>query len=103
MSDAYRPYDQAEKLGPSPWSTHDPRLIAWEGAHGHDVRLKCLPEFGCLIVDARTDEIEDAAREVLDARAEYALTDRMFQAMERLRRAVEGEETQQINTERRTV
>lgn len=43
----YRMWDQEDKLGPPPWSSEDPKLIAWEAAHGHDVRLKCYVEFGC--------------------------------------------------------
>lgn len=63
----YRPFDQAEKLGPKPWKMADPAVIAWEQAHGHDPRVKCLPEFGCLVIEtALLAEIE-AQREILAA------------------------------------
>ena len=62
MSD-YRPFDQARWLGEPPWS--GPELEAWEQAHGHDVRVKCYPEYGCQAIDyelaAVKDEL-DAAR-----------------------------------------
>lgn len=45
----YRPFDQREKLGGPPWSGTD--LAAWEEAHGHDARLKCYPEYGCLVIE----------------------------------------------------
>lgn len=54
MSDYYR-FDQDEKLGPPPWS--GPALDAWEAAHGHDVRLKCYVEFGCLLIEAEVDRL----------------------------------------------
>jgi hypothetical protein len=52
----YQPWDQEEKLGPPPWNWQDKRVLAWEEAHGHDVRLKCYVEFGCRVAwmdDAR--------------------------------------------------
>ena len=62
----YRPWDRDEKLGPPPWSGTDPKVIAWEQAHGHDVRLKCYPELGCQLVEVRAERIEAAARAVVD-------------------------------------
>jgi len=49
MSDRYRRFDRLERLGEPPWE--GPPLAAWEAAHGHDVRLKCYPEFGCRLAD----------------------------------------------------
>lgn len=58
----YRPGDQDDWLGEPPWSPSDPALIAWEAAHGHDVRSKCYPEFGCKVIQSdledRIDELE---------------------------------------------
>jgi hypothetical protein len=47
----YRAFDQHEKLGPPPWRADDPALLRWETAHGHDVRLKCSPEYGCRLTN----------------------------------------------------
>ncbi len=57
----YTPWDQDEHLGPPPWSEYDPHVIAWEAAHGHDVRLKCYAEYGCLVIeqDAYDRGVED--------------------------------------------
>lgn len=46
----YLPYDQRKHLGPPPWED-SPELQAWEKAHNHDVRVKCIPEYGCVAVD----------------------------------------------------
>lgn len=54
MSD-YSPFDQREKLGAPPWRPDDPAVIAWEEAHGHDVRLKCYSEFGCQVLQASAE------------------------------------------------
>lgn len=70
---SYSPFDQRKKLGEPPWS--GPVLREWEAAHGHDARLRCLPEFGCLVIEARAEAIEAAAREalvLLDAAADMA-------------------------------
>jgi hypothetical protein len=62
MSDiVYRPWDREEKLGPPPWKHDDPKLIAWQEAHGHDVRLKCYREFGCIQLELLEEESQDAA------------------------------------------
>ena len=63
----YRPWDREEKLGPPPWKQADPKLIAWEKAHGHDVRSKCYSEFGCLVLpdyEAMYDRLREAAQRV---------------------------------------
>jgi len=57
----YRPWDREEKLGKPPWKPDDPQVIAWEAAHGHDVRLKCYPEFGCQPLEAARERLEEAA------------------------------------------
>jgi hypothetical protein len=46
----YRPFDQSKHLGLPPWGGD--ALARWEEAHGHDVRLKCYPEFGCQVIGA---------------------------------------------------
>jgi hypothetical protein len=51
----YEPFDQANHLGDPPWRPGDHRLTAWERAHGHDARLKCYPEFGCLVIEPALD------------------------------------------------
>lgn len=49
----YEPFDREKWLGV--WSNgsweHPQNIPAWEAAHGHDIRVKCYPEFGCLVVD----------------------------------------------------
>lgn len=47
----YLPNDQRKHLGEQPWKD-SPGLDAWEKAHNHDVRSKCIPEYGCLAVEA---------------------------------------------------
>ena len=98
MSVIYRPWDREEKLGPPPWKHNDPKLIAWEKAHGHDVRSKCYPEFGCQVLpdyEARFEELSKAVREVL-ARTERN-TDVRFRSvrlsdLDALRAALEDEQ-----------
>lgn len=58
--DSYRPFDQRRWLGDPPWSGDE--LIAWETAHGHDVRMKCYVEYGCQAVIPEAHE--DGRREV---------------------------------------
>lgn len=48
VMNGYRPRDQTVWLGEPPWQDSE-SLQAWENAHGHDPRLKCYPEFGCLV------------------------------------------------------
>lgn len=66
MTEPYRPWDQESKLGPPPWQPADPKLQAWQQAHGHDVRLKCYPEFGCLVTADEYDDSVDYAAEYDD-------------------------------------
>jgi len=47
----YHPFDQEEKLGPPPWDPLDPAVADWERAHGHDVRLRCYAEYGCMRIE----------------------------------------------------
>lgn len=70
----YRPWDQGRHLGPPPWKPSDPALVAWEAAHGHDVRLKCYAEFGCLVLSAA--EGDEAFLLAADAREVELLADR---------------------------
>lgn len=59
MSAVYRPFDQDRHLGPPPWSGDDPAVQGWEDAHGHDVRLKCYPEFGCQAIEYERQAMEE--------------------------------------------
>jgi hypothetical protein len=68
----YEPFDQEARLGPPPWK-HTPELSAWMRAHGHDVRLKCYPEFGCQVIEpalerriAKLEAELSAAMQVID-------------------------------------
>jgi hypothetical protein len=47
----YAPFDQAVMLGEQRWMPDDPKVIAWEAAHGHEPRLKCYAEFGCQVLE----------------------------------------------------
>lgn len=38
----WAPFDQA----------HHSDLDEWEQVHGHDVRLKCYPEYGCQVIES---------------------------------------------------
>lgn len=71
MSD-YAPFDQDKHLGDPPWSDEE-ALQAWEEAHGHDARVKCLPEYGCLTYytewERLTDEVDQLETEVERLRA----------------------------------
>lgn len=59
MSD-YRPFDQDKwLLTPPPWHPNNPALVAWEAAHGHDFRIKCYPEFGCLAIGYEADDLRE--------------------------------------------
>lgn len=60
--DNYAPFDQDKHLGDPPWDPKDPGLVAWERAHGHDVRLKCYPEFGCLVIEEALERKLDRIR-----------------------------------------
>lgn len=59
-----RPYDQDRWLDDPPWKADDPKLQQWEQAHGHDVRMKCLPEFGCLAIKYESDAREERITEL---------------------------------------
>lgn len=63
---AYAPFDQEQHLGKPPW-TDDERRHTWERAHGHDVRLKCYPEFGCLVIQEEADRDISFLLDALDA------------------------------------
>jgi hypothetical protein len=66
----YLPFDQDEHLGEPPWKPTDPALVAWEAAHGHDVRLKCYVEFGCQAIENEADMLRDTLDRVRAAVAE---------------------------------
>lgn len=62
-SETYRPWDLDEKVGPQPWKRDDPKVVAWERAHGHGVGGKCFAELGCqLVVPALQTEISTLCR-----------------------------------------
>jgi hypothetical protein len=46
----YTTWDVDEHLPGKGWKPDDPKVLAWEAAHGHDARLKCYPEFGCQLL-----------------------------------------------------
>lgn len=47
----YTTWDQDKKFDGIPGPNHDePSILAWEKAHGHDIRLKCYAEFGCQLL-----------------------------------------------------
>jgi hypothetical protein len=56
----WRPFDQAERIRHwrDSWETDDELrefnadVQKWEDAHGHDVRLKCYPEFQCSVIES---------------------------------------------------
>lgn len=65
----YRCWDREEKLGSVPeggFKPTDPKVIAWEAAHGHDLRLKCYPEFGCLLIPDFEDMVDRVQRVLAD-------------------------------------
>ena len=62
----YKPFDQDETLPPPPWKPTDPAIVAWEKAHGHDVRLKCYPEFGCQVIEQALEREIATLRAALD-------------------------------------
>jgi len=62
----YEPFDQEAWLGKPPWKPTDAALIAWEAAHGHDVRLKCYTEFGCYVGESVLERERDVAQAALD-------------------------------------
>lgn len=66
----YRPWDQDTWLSEPPWNPTDPALMAWEAAHGHDVRMKCYPEFGCMALNYEADEVRAERDELRAALAE---------------------------------
>lgn len=50
--DGYTTWDVEKHLPGQGWKPDDPKVVAWETAHGHDPRLKCYPEYGCqLLID----------------------------------------------------
>lgn len=57
----YKPFDQEEHLGDPPWEKNA-ALEAWEKGHGHDVRLKCYPEYGCQAIERERERLEDEVR-----------------------------------------
>ena len=67
VTDDYSPFDQDEKLPSPPWKPTHPALVAWEAAHGHDVRLKCYPEFGCRVIEAALERENETLRAERDA------------------------------------
>ena len=81
----YRPFDQGERIRywRGFWDTITEQhnfnvdVAAWEDAHGHDMRLKCYPEFGCQVIESYgmsmvqrlTAALEQAERELTEQAA----------------------------------
>jgi hypothetical protein len=47
--------DQRDHLGEPPWSGD--AVKRWEEAHGHDCRMPCYPEHGCLVIEAERERL----------------------------------------------
>lgn len=65
MSRPYRPFDQEKHLGDPPWSGK--AVEDWEEAHGHDARLECYPEYGCMCLAAEGEAWEDLVWDIMRA------------------------------------
>ncbi len=77
----YLPHDQRKHLGPPPWSPmkDSPALQAWEKAHNHDVRVKCLPELGCVAVEYEAEYLRWLLWQFADADKQFiTFSDREF-------------------------
>lgn len=59
----YKPFDQGDWI--PDWSVREWRTLpqaridarnagiaSWEAAHNHDVRLRCFPEYGCIVIES---------------------------------------------------
>ncbi|KQO98404.1 hypothetical protein [Leifsonia sp. Leaf264] len=69
----YVAFDRDEKLGTElPYDTD--KLAAWEAAHGHDVRTKCYPEFGCYVIEAGAAKHITAIADTLETTTGFAGT-----------------------------
>ena len=77
----YSPFDQDAHLDRPPWSPDDPKVQAWEAAHGHDVRVKCYPEFGCQAIEAEAGRLRDALQACWDA-YEAVMPDHLYMQVE---------------------
>ena len=55
----YRLNDQEARVGPYPWRWRDPKVIAWQVAHNHDIRSKCIAENGCVVIESDLEALED--------------------------------------------
>lgn len=66
-----------EKCAPNGYTTWDTSMVPmvdgkfdptetekWEKAHGHDIRLKCFPEFGCQLLIDPEDLLTDIKKEL---------------------------------------
>ena len=62
----YIPFDREAHLGKPPWKHDDPAVVAWEAAHGHDVRMKCYPEFGCMVIESSLEAEIDRLKAMLN-------------------------------------
>lgn len=68
--------DDNSMLGEPPWKPDDPALVAWEEAHGHDVRLRCSTDYHCRLVDR---DLEEAKATIADLRDRIATTSRYLE------------------------
>jgi hypothetical protein len=61
----YMPFDKSMLTSTDGISWDKVEVAKWEEVHGHDIRLKCYPEFGCqLLIDPR--DILEAIEEELE-------------------------------------
>lgn len=72
----YQPHDRRYWLGDPPWD--EDIVKAWEQAHGHDARLPCYEEHGCLLLVGEDDVLAlvEALEHALAAADEQAALDR---------------------------
>ena len=64
-ANGYRPFDR-DKLGALPKPDGSLMVVAWEAAHGHDVRTKCYAEYGCQLLEVEGAENILALLDLLD-------------------------------------
>lgn len=61
--DGYTTWDTS--MVPEVDGKYDPvEAEKWEKAHGHDIRLKCYPEFGCQLLIDPEDLLTEIAKEM---------------------------------------
>ena len=80
---APRPFDQADRIrhwenaGEPTTQNRDERrddIAKWEKLHGHDVRLKCYPEFGCQVIESYAADLVIRLLAALESRPPVPVT-----------------------------